>query len=81
MTALLRQRAFEAVGIRAMKILICGGDGQLDSDCVMVLQRKHEVVAVDYIFDGMENIKVVEMVCDILDEIQDGPDNHSMVSR
>lgn len=47
MTALLRQRAFEAVGKRAMKILICGGDGQLGSDCVTILQRKHEVVAVD----------------------------------
>ena len=28
-----------------MKILICGGDGQLGSDCVQVLQEAHEVFA------------------------------------
>lgn len=28
-----------------MKILICGGDGQLGSDCIQVLQEAHEVFA------------------------------------
>ncbi|MFV9646737.1 MAG: sugar nucleotide-binding protein [Desulfobacterales bacterium] len=28
-----------------MKILICGGTGQLGSDCTNVLKKKHEVIA------------------------------------
>ena len=49
--------------LQAMKILICGGTGQLGSDCARVLEKKHEVTALSsHRLDITDPVQVEEAV-------------------